>query len=61
MSNVATETLWNMALSRNMVRSINYGSAMIFGTSMALLLRYYKGGQHKRSNDTTDSMFGVLK
>lgn len=61
-SNVATETLWNMALSRNMVRSVKYGEVAIFSASMALLLAYYKGGQHKMGDkDKTDSMFGVLR
>lgn len=60
-SNVATETVWNMALSRNMVRSVKYGHVALFSASMALLLRYYKGGQHKTIDGRTDSMFGVLR
>lgn len=60
-SNVATETVWNMLLSRNMVRSVKYGEVAIFGASMALLLAFYKGGLHKTSSGRSDSMFGVLR
>jgi hypothetical protein len=60
-SNVATETLWNMALSRNMVRNIKYGDTAIFAVGMAVLLTYYKSGYHKQPDGKTDSMFGVLR
>lgn len=45
-SNVATETLFNMACSRNMCRPIPYGQVMIFGVSIATLLYYYRKGMH---------------
>ncbi|XP_008191026.1 transmembrane protein 135 isoform X2 [Tribolium castaneum] len=60
-SNVATETLWNMALSRKMVRNVKYGDTAIFAVGMAVLLMYYKGGYHKDSEGKADSMFGVLR
>lgn len=60
-SNVATETVWNMLLSRNMVRSVKHGEVAIFSASMALLLAYYKGGFHKTNSGRSDSMFGVLR
>lgn len=45
-SNVATETLFNMACSRNICRPIPYGQVMIFGVSIATLLYYYRKGMH---------------
>ncbi|KAL1517740.1 hypothetical protein ABEB36_001471 [Hypothenemus hampei] len=57
-SNIATETVWNMALSRGIVRNIPYGDVGIFGISMAILLTYYKSGHHR---DVPDSMFKILK
>ncbi|XP_076272486.1 transmembrane protein 135-like isoform X1 [Rhynchophorus ferrugineus] len=57
-SNIATETVWNMAVSRNLVRNINHGDMGLFGISMAILLTYYKKGYHK---DVSDSMFKVLR
>ncbi|CAH0546836.1 unnamed protein product [Brassicogethes aeneus] len=59
-SNVATETVWNMAVSRNYVKNIKYGDAAIFSSSIALLLMYFKGGHHKKSGNE-DSMFRVLR
>lgn len=63
-SNVATETLWNMARSRDLVRPIKHGPVLIFSGSMALLLAYYKAGAHKTgglSEHGGDSMFNILK
>lgn len=60
-SNVATETLWNMAISRNMVKNIRYGDVALFGGSIALLLMYFKGGYHKNSHSEKDPMFGLLR
>ncbi|XP_066156994.1 transmembrane protein 135-like isoform X1 [Euwallacea fornicatus] len=57
-SNVATETVWNMALSQGLVKNIPYGDVAIFGGSMAVLLAYYKGGQHK---EVPDAMFKILR
>ncbi|XP_060535730.1 transmembrane protein 135-like isoform X2 [Cylas formicarius] len=57
-SNVATETVWNMLVARHLVRNVAYGDVAIFGASMALLLTYFKGGCHKETNDP---MFRVLR
>lgn len=57
-SNVATETVWNMLVSRNLVRNIRHGDVALFGISMALLLTYYKKGNQK---EVPDSMFKVLR
>ncbi|KAF2898931.1 hypothetical protein ILUMI_07245 [Ignelater luminosus] len=61
-SNVATETLWNMALVRNMVHPVKYGEIAMFSFCITTLLYYYKSGLHKTSeDDRSDSMFGVLR
>lgn len=62
-SNVATETLWNMARSRDLVQPIRYAPVMIFSGSMALLLAYYKAGLHKSGSNAehADGMFNILK
>lgn len=60
-SNVATETVWNMALSRNMVSSLKYGEIAIFSCSITLLLAFFKKGLHKKGEERTDSMFSILK
>ncbi|XP_074042806.1 transmembrane protein 135 isoform X1 [Leptinotarsa decemlineata] len=61
-SNVATETLWNMARSRGLVRNIKYGDVAIFGISMAILSVFFKGGHHKNSDSNReDTMFRVMR
>lgn len=60
-SNVATETVWNMAVSRNLVRNIRHGDVALFGGSIAILLMYFKGGYHKNSHSEKDPMFGLLR
>ncbi|CAG9821510.1 unnamed protein product [Phaedon cochleariae] len=63
-SNVATETLWNMARSRNLVRNVKYGDVALFSVSMAVLSYFYKGGFHKCGDGDgrrEDSMFRVLR
>ncbi|XP_031356338.1 transmembrane protein 135-like isoform X3 [Photinus pyralis] len=60
-SNVATETVWNMAVSRDWVRPRNDGVVVIFSVCMAILLTYFKSGLHKRDGERVDSMFGVLR
>lgn len=57
-SNVATETLWRMAVSRNLVKSIPYGQAIIFGCSSSLLLYFYRLGLH---NTYRDSLFDIFR
>lgn len=61
-SNVATETVWNMLVYRKMVTPIPYGCTLIFGISTAMLMMYYKGGQHKsKDGKSSDSIFGLLR
>ncbi|CAH1108400.1 unnamed protein product [Psylliodes chrysocephalus] len=61
-SNVATETLWNMARSRDMVGDIKYGNVAIFSISMAILSFYFKSGLHTNSDDCySDPMFRVMR
>lgn len=57
-ANVATETGWNILLSRGLVRSIPYGEILIFGLSTATLLYYYRLNRQK---DYKDSMFDVFR
>lgn len=57
-ANVATESLWHMAESRGMVKSIWRGQAIIFGISTASLLYYFRRGWHLHKKD---SMFDVLR
>lgn len=47
-SNVATETLFNMACSRGYCRPIPYGQVLIFGASISVLLYYFRSGLHQR-------------
>lgn len=47
-SNVATETLFNMACSRGYCHSIPYGQVLIFGASISVLLYYFRSGLHQR-------------
>ncbi|KAF5281582.1 hypothetical protein FQR65_LT14625 [Abscondita terminalis] len=60
-SNVATETVWNMAVSRRILHPVKHGSITIFSVCMAVLLMYYKNGLHKDKNGKDDSMFGILR
>lgn len=57
-ANVATESLWRMAASRGMVRSIWRGQALIFGVSASLLVYYFRRGWHL---DQKDSVYDVLR
>lgn len=57
-SNVATETGWNMLKSRGLVRSLPYGEILIFGMSTATLLYFYRLNRQK---DYRDSMFDVFR
>uniref|UniRef100_A0A1B0BTF8 Transmembrane protein 135 N-terminal domain-containing protein n=1 Tax=Glossina palpalis gambiensis TaxID=67801 RepID=A0A1B0BTF8_9MUSC len=59
-ANVATETLWNMAEARGWVKSIPNGQALIFGSSISVLLYMYRLGLHQ-SNTCKDSMFDILR
>lgn len=57
-SNVATETGWNILQSRGLVRSLPYGEILIFGLSTATLLYFYRLNRQK---DYKDSMFDVFR
>lgn len=57
-SNVATETGWNILKSRGLVRSLPYGEILIFGVSTATLLYFYRLNRQK---DYKDSMFDVFR
>lgn len=46
-SNVATETMFNMLCSRGYCQPIPHGQVIIFGASMALLAYYYRRGLHQ--------------
>ncbi|CAG9858019.1 unnamed protein product [Phyllotreta striolata] len=60
-SNVATETLWNMAKSRGMIQNIRCGNVAIFGASMAVLSAYFKRGSQEAGGSRGDSMFRVMR
>lgn len=57
-SNVATETLWNMAHSRGYVRNIPYGQVLLFGTSITMLLYFFRRGLHHTQKD---SLFDIIR
>ena len=57
-ANVATETLWKMASSRGIVKSIPYGQVIIFGASTSALLYYFRSGWHI---DGKDSVFDIVR
>ncbi|KAG5679152.1 hypothetical protein PVAND_008743 [Polypedilum vanderplanki] len=57
-ANVATETLWRMAESRGMVRSIWRGQALIFGISTATIVYYFRSGYHLEKKD---SVYDVVR
>ncbi|ETN68000.1 transmembrane protein 135 [Anopheles darlingi] len=57
-SNVATETLWNILQSRGVVRSIPHGEIAIFGLSTSVLMYCYR---RNRQKDYRDSMFDVVR
>lgn len=60
-SNIATETVWNMARSRNIVHNVKYGDIAIYSLSMAVLLTFFKGGYHGGSENKVDAVFRVIR
>lgn len=54
-ANVATEALWKMAESRNIVHSFPHGQTLIFASSMSTLLYLYRLGA------SSDSIFNILR
>lgn len=57
-ANVATETLWRMAVSRKVVKSIPNGQVLIFGAATSVLLYYFRSGWHL---DQKDSIFDIIR
>ncbi|KRT82507.1 hypothetical protein AMK59_4448, partial [Oryctes borbonicus] len=60
-SNVATETVWNMLEAREMVTPIKYGQVAIFGISIALLLTFWRAGLYERDEHKMDPMFKIVR
>lgn len=69
-SNVATETLFNMACARGYCRPIPYGQVLIFGASISLLLYFFRCGLHQGIAPTIqtnaapankDSIYDILR
>lgn len=52
----ASETFYNMMVSRNIIKPIPYGDLFIFGSSITLLLYFFRG-QHNK----TDSIYSLLR
>lgn len=57
-ANVATETLWKMGVSRNLVKSIPNGQVLIFGVATSALLYYFRSGWHL---DGKDSIYDIVR
>lgn len=51
-ANVATETLWKMGVSRNLVKSVPNGQVLIFGVATSALLYYFRSGWHIEGKDS---------
>lgn len=60
-SNVASETLFNMAVVRGIVRPVRGGSCMLFGASAAAMLYIYRLGADAAAGGKSDSIFEVLR
>lgn len=52
----ASETLYNMMVSRGIIKPIPYGDLFMFGSSITLLLYFFRG-QHNK----TDSIYSLLR
>uniref|UniRef100_T1HS67 TMEM135_C_rich domain-containing protein n=1 Tax=Rhodnius prolixus TaxID=13249 RepID=T1HS67_RHOPR len=57
-TNVASETLFRMAVSRKLVKPIRYGEVLIFALSISNLLYFYKG--HGLPKDAVYSLLRFL-
>uniref|UniRef100_A0A182PUD2 Transmembrane protein 135 N-terminal domain-containing protein n=1 Tax=Anopheles epiroticus TaxID=199890 RepID=A0A182PUD2_9DIPT len=57
-SNVATETGWNILQSRGLVKSIPHGEIAIFGLSTSVLMYCFR---RNRQKEYRDSMFDVVR
>lgn len=58
-ANVATETLWRMGVSRNLVKSIPNGQVLIFGVATSALLYYFRSGWHLEGGK--DSVYDIVR
>nr|CAH7717208.1 unnamed protein product [Callosobruchus chinensis] len=58
-SNVATETLWNMARARHLVRDVSYGDAAIYSGSIAMFVvgPYEEYGSSDRSQEAPRAFY----
>lgn len=52
----ASETFYNMMVNRGIIKPIPYGDLFIFGSSITLLLYFFRG-QHNK----TDSVYSLLR
>jgi len=52
----ASETFYNMMVNRGIIKPIPYGDLFIFGSSITLLLYFFRG-QHNK----TDSIYSLLR
>jgi len=52
----ALETFYNMMVNRGIIKPIPYGDLFIFGSSITLLIYFFRG-QHNK----TDSIFSLLR
>jgi hypothetical protein len=57
-ANVATESLWRMAVDRGLVKGIRRGQVIIFGISASFLVYYFRRGLHLEKKD---SVYDVLR
>lgn len=57
-ANVATETLWRMGVSRNIVKSIPNGQVLILGVATSALLFYFRSGWHLEGKD---SVYDIIR
>jgi len=55
-TNVASETIYNMLLSRGMIKPIPYGQILIFSITMAALFRWYR-----TTKDTKNFQFKIIR
>lgn len=57
-ANVATETLWRMGVSRNILKSIPNGQVLILGVATSALIFYFRSGMHL---DGKDSVYDIIR
>lgn len=57
-ANNATEALWKMAESRNLVKSIPKGQVIIFSLASSALIYYFRTGMHLENKD---SVYDIIR